>query len=353
MAASGESRKADIAKAPIRTIRARLTLRGFKDHDRADIDRYAGTSSRCAQKLLVSEAVRNGWPICTLDISKAFLQGVTYEELHALTGEPMREVNLYLPASNIPLLRQIPGFKNFDPQAEVLHCDKPGTGLVDAPRAFSIKLRGVTEQKCGVKSSIVDPELCMCHEETERLNRGERRKLKNLLAVLTKHVDDLKMTGTATKMQHVLQELQKVFGELKVEWHVFTNCGVRHVHDVRTKEVTLDQIQFASSLHAIAHPQLTGGKAEDESGPELHQLFMSLLGAVAYLSLTRVDILVFISALQRHMAKSKLEHVWKLNKLLRWVQMHPCKLAYKLFAGHPESRKAEGVAQEVAQGTHL
>ena len=45
---------------PIHTMRARLTVRGFKDRERGEIDRYAGTSSRSAQKLLVSEAVRNG-----------------------------------------------------------------------------------------------------------------------------------------------------------------------------------------------------------------------------------------------------------------------------------------------------
>ena len=42
--ADGEGRSAE-AQA-VRTIRARLTVRGFKDHDRGDIDRYAGTSSR-------------------------------------------------------------------------------------------------------------------------------------------------------------------------------------------------------------------------------------------------------------------------------------------------------------------
>ena len=52
-------------------------IEGFKDHDRADIDRYAGTSSRCSQKLLVSEAVARKWDTATTDISKAFLQGVT------------------------------------------------------------------------------------------------------------------------------------------------------------------------------------------------------------------------------------------------------------------------------------
>ena len=98
----------------MRTIRARLTVRGFKDSDKGDIDRYAGTSSKCSQKLLVSEAVRNGWPIFTADISKAFLQGVTYEELAELTGNPVREVNFYLPANNIPLLQQLSGFENFN-----------------------------------------------------------------------------------------------------------------------------------------------------------------------------------------------------------------------------------------------
>ena len=118
-----------------------------------------------------------------------------------------------------------------------------------------------------------------------------------------------------------MKELQVVFGELKVEWHVFTNCGVRHVQDIKTKETVLDQIQFASQLHAIAHPQLSGGKAEDDCSPELHQLFMSLLGAVAYLSLTRMDIIVFISALQRHMAKSKIDHVRKLNKPVSYTHL--------------------------------
>ena len=57
-----------------KTIRARLTLRGFKDKDKWDIDRYAGTSSRGSQKLIVSEAVLRGWTLCGADISKAFLQ---------------------------------------------------------------------------------------------------------------------------------------------------------------------------------------------------------------------------------------------------------------------------------------
>ena len=129
---------------------------------------------------------------------------MTYES--KLTGEPVREVNFYLPASNVPLLRQLPGFEDFDPQTEGLHCDKPGTGLADAPRAFSIKLRGVTEDKCHMVSSQVDPEMCFRHQQD------------GLVPLLNKHVDDLKLTGTPAATQHILSELQKVFGELKIEW---------------------------------------------------------------------------------------------------------------------------------------
>merc|ERR1712012_830905 len=109
----------------VRIIRARLTIRGFKDRDKDSVDRYAGTSSKLSQKVLVSEAVIRQWHLCTTDVSKAFLQGVTYRELAELTGEPEREVNFYLPAHNIPMIRQLPGFADFDPAQEVLHCDKP------------------------------------------------------------------------------------------------------------------------------------------------------------------------------------------------------------------------------------
>jgi len=81
------------------------------------------------------------------------------------------------------MLKQVPGFEDFDPQNEVLHCDKPGTRLVDAPRTFSLKLKSVTTEKCKRISSKVDAELVMRHEEGR------------LVAVMAIHVDDLKITG--------------------------------------------------------------------------------------------------------------------------------------------------------------
>eukprot|EP00974_Lingulodinium_polyedra_P108974 10546486-Lingulodinium_polyedra.AAC.1 len=63
-------------------------------------------------------------------------------------------------------------------------------------------------------------------------------------------------------------------------------------------EITLDQTLFTNNLRCVAHPQLVGAKPEGERCQELHQLYMSLLGALAYLARARPDIVVFICALQ-------------------------------------------------------
>ena len=71
----------------VRTIRARLTVRGFKDRDASTLDTYSGTAQRCSQRLVVSKAARRGWDLATAGVEKAFLQGVNYEVLAKITGE--------------------------------------------------------------------------------------------------------------------------------------------------------------------------------------------------------------------------------------------------------------------------
>lgn len=132
----------------------------------------------------------------------------------------------------------MPGLETFDPAKGVLHCGKPGTGSVDAPRAFSLKLQGVLE-RIGLKPCSVDPELWFLHKGTQ-LTMG-----------LTQHVDDLKATGETTVIVHVFGELQKVFGELKIIWTVFTNCGFRRETHARWQLLWL---KFTTSTPSGALP---------------------------------------------------------------------------------------------------
>ena len=69
----------------------------------------------------------------------------------------------------------------------------------------------------GMTQCGADGELCFLYKEGK------------LLAVMTKHVDDLKIAGDRTTIVHILPCIEKVFGELKILWSNFTNCGVRRL----------------------------------------------------------------------------------------------------------------------------
>ena len=96
--ASKQSGASTVSK---RVARCRFTVRGFKVRDAQNLYSHAGTSQRYSQRLVCSEVAHRGWPCCTTGISKAFLQGVTCEELSSLTGEPFWEVNFYLPGNSV------------------------------------------------------------------------------------------------------------------------------------------------------------------------------------------------------------------------------------------------------------
>ena len=130
--------------------------------------------------------------ICTTGISKAFLQGVIYKYLAEGARAPLREVNFVRPGYCVPILRLMLGYEDFGFTQEALHCEKPGVGCNDAPRCFSLKLAMVTQSKCKMKPSTVDPEPCMRHDQVNGKS--------TLVTLLAKSADDLNMTGYADKL---------------------------------------------------------------------------------------------------------------------------------------------------------
>ena len=172
----------------------RLVLRGFMDHEAFSLDTYSGTAKRQSQRLLASEAACHpDFILASLDIDKAFLKGFTYKELADATGEKERDVFFTLPPGSATVLRQFPGFQDYDESKHCLQCIKPGTGTKDAPRAFSMKLNQVTKRH-GLQSTSYDPEL----EFTKTLRTA-------------KHVDDINMTGT----ERSINEYIKLVGHIR------------------------------------------------------------------------------------------------------------------------------------------
>eukprot|EP00974_Lingulodinium_polyedra_P099521 9639492-Lingulodinium_polyedra.AAC.1 len=124
-----------------RVIRARLTVRGFKDLDKDELATYVGAASHWGQRLIVAAVVQARWHFLTVVIEKAVLRGMIVEEMsEAAHSTETKDVNFELPGGSVSFLQQVPGFEHFNPQLEVLHCDKPGTGLRDAPVACSRKI---------------------------------------------------------------------------------------------------------------------------------------------------------------------------------------------------------------------
>ena len=74
-----------------------------------------------------------------------------------------------------------------------------------------------------------------------------------LICLMAKHVDDFKLTGKKKVIEWVLQQIQEVFGELKIEWFTFTNCGLRHIQDPTTFLITFDQEEYIKNMKPITH----------------------------------------------------------------------------------------------------
>jgi hypothetical protein len=187
-----------------RIIRMRLALRGFKDKEADRLASHAATTSRLSQRIINSETAGHpNFVTVSIDISKAFLQGLTYDELADLTGEPRRHVAFTLPKGAAAQLRKIAGYEDFCEYREVLECTKPGTGCKDAPRAFSLKLAKVTRSTTlQMHPTVMDPELEIQHDGTK------------LTAALGKHVDDVKITGEPKSVQNIVDAVERVFGKI-------------------------------------------------------------------------------------------------------------------------------------------
>ena len=308
----------DKTKTRYRIIRMRMVMRGFKDWDADTLETYAGTASRLSQRLLVSEvACHPDWEFLSVDVEKAFLQGITYKELSEKTGEPEREVHFTLPPGAAQQLRLCKGYEDFDETSECLKCIKPGTGCKDAPRCFSLKLAEVTQaEDCGMTPTAIDPELEMLYE-----------KDKGVTMLMTKHVDDLKIGGLPPRPEQVLLRIEKVFGPMARNKEEFTNCGV-HQKRHSNGDIEWDQDEYIKDLIPIQHPDLVGRKPEDTPSDHLTAMFWSLLGALAYALTTQHWLAVYVVALQRVTQCPKVGDIRKLNVYVRMAQV---KKAHILF----------------------
>ena len=91
-----------------KVIKSRMCVRGFKDLQGDKVATSASTAARWAQRLVCSISAIHGWPISIADVSAAFMQGMAFDELRALTGDEMREVSMNPPKGSWKFLSNFP-----------------------------------------------------------------------------------------------------------------------------------------------------------------------------------------------------------------------------------------------------
>ena len=266
-----------------RKIKARLVAQGFKDQQ--STDNFAGTTSRWGQRLVSIFAVQFGH------------------------SSEMRSVQLILPQGSEELLRTIPGMEDFNPDMECLELLKPGFGLKDAPRLWSLALTRVLS-KVGLQPVTTDRQLFAKHSNDARLQ-----------VLMSVHVDDLKITGIESEIQAVMEVLNQEFDQLKVERDNFTHLGLRHsLNADGSREIS--QVHYVGELKTIDAQEAKFLSPEQQVPQQTGGSFRSLLGGLAWVVQTRPDVAIYISALQRHLQDPRAVDVLNANRVLRYLKLH-------------------------------
>ena len=297
----------------VRSIKARLTVKGFKDLQGNHVETYAGTASRWGQRLIVSIAAMKRWTLFSADVGSAFLKGLTFEQLAEIGGSEIRQVCFTPPPDAITLVRELDGYNDYD-SSFVLELLRPGFGLKDAPRLWRLRLDMMLRRTGGTP-------LQADHNIYQWRNKNE------LLMVVSTHVDDFKGAGLESVRKAVFQALRDEFGDIKMEESRFDHCGI--THETLKNGIAMHQESYLKQLRCINEDLLKSSKDDVLLPPDHSKQFATLLGALAWLTITRPDIAIFVSALQRSSKAPTVIHLKRLNTVLRWCKRSPCSLLYR------------------------
>ena len=95
--------------------------------------------------------------------------------------------------------------------------------------------------------------------------------------------------------------------------------------------VEVDQTEYIKNLNCIDEEELQG--MSDKAGPPARhvKLYPSLLGTIAWCIMTRIDICVYVAALQRYGKDPQIGHIRKMSVLLSYMKENPLVLVFPPF----------------------
>eukprot|EP00959_Pyramimonas_sp_CCMP1952_P401942 8422612-Pyramimonas_sp.AAC.1 len=88
-------------------------------------------------------------------------------------------------------------------------------------------------------------------------------------------------------------------------------------------ECTMDHNHYVSQLKPMPTTIFDKQADSDKANDEQVSLYMSLLGDVAWMVLTRADIVVYVGRLFRNLKDVKISDLTDLNQVLKWIKRVP------------------------------
>ena len=85
----------------------------------------------------------------------------------------------------------------------------------------------------------------------------------------------------------------------------------------------------SSKVSEIEGPLFTEKPDQEVCEPKAAKAFLSVIMSLAYALLTRSDISIYLTAMQKFLQEPSYIHVRKLKGVLRWAQKNPKALTYK------------------------
>jgi hypothetical protein len=257
--------------------------------------------------------------LLSADVGNAFLRGLTFEELARITNTPQRRASFIPPKGHDSFIRELAGFEAFNSEEWELEMIRAIYGLKDAPRAWRITLHRVLLE-LGAKALSTDGAIYYWH------HRGE------LCLLLSAHVDDLKITGEDTWISWLLQELTARFGELKVQWNEFEHCGLMY-KQLDDFSVQICQDHYVLGLKPVDMTAVDCTKTDVALTKLQHSDYLSLLGGLSWLSQSRLDVAIYVQALQRAAKSPNIGNLLRLNLVTKWVRRKKSTLWYRQLKG--------------------
>ena len=199
----------------------------------------------------------------------------------------------------------------FDPQFDIgednisnygLLCLKPIYGLNDAPLAWQLVLHEYVLAE-GATASKMDENFFTWKQDGVP---------DSIYGVLTCHVDDLAIAGEAKWLDGLYERMVKKFKKVTRQTMPFEHCGAEYSE---TKQgLCISQKAFAERLQSTVVPNRPD---EDKLNPEEVTMFRSQLGALLWLTSTRLDLIAEVSFLQSRVTTAQIKDLKQTNNVIK------------------------------------